>query len=317
MNEQSFIDSVDDRTSLAGTNKLEVLLFSLGKDIETGREEVYGINVFKVREVMRVPEITQAPGMPKAVEGVVSLRGAMVPVINLAKFCEVNSAGEPGILMVTEYNDSAQGFLVDSVDVIHRLSWDEVKAPPSMVNGGEGGFVTAVTELSDDRLVMIMDVERILSGTTGIADERAFDGVRSSDATKGKTVLFADDSSVARSQIKRTLDKMVVKYLSADTGAKAWSMLQNIAEHCETTQRDIRDEIGLVLTDVEMPEMDGYVLTRKIKDDARLKELPVIMHSSLTADQNADLGKNIGADAYVSKFKPAELAEKINSIMAQ
>ena len=129
----SFIQSVDARTQLAGTNRLEVLLFSLGNDTETGREEVFGINVFKVREVMHVPVITHAPDMPEAVEGMVSLRGTMVPVINLQKFCGVRTTSKPKILMITEYNKHIQGFLVDSVDMIERLNWDEIKAPPQML----------------------------------------------------------------------------------------------------------------------------------------------------------------------------------------
>ncbi len=126
----SLIQSVDDRTLLAGTNRMEVLLFSLGKDIETGREELFGINVFKVREVMNLPDITHAPYMPRAIEGMVSLRGNIVPVINLPEFCGVQCNEKPEILMVTEFNGQVQGFMVDSVDTIERLDWNEVKAPP-------------------------------------------------------------------------------------------------------------------------------------------------------------------------------------------
>ncbi len=316
MSGMSFIKSVDDRTTLAGANKLEVLLFSLGEDPGTSRNEVYGINVFKVREVMRVPEITHAPDMPPSVEGMVSLRGAMVPVVNLPKFCNVNSVREPTILMITEYNKNVQGFLVDSVDMIQRLSWDQVKAPPPMLAHRLGGLVTAVTELKDKRLCMIMDVEKVLAETAGFyEDEQIFDGIIENERNRDHTVMFADDSSVARSQIKGTLDRMGLRYLSATNGAEAWRMLQNVAEHCEATGRDIHNEISLILTDVEMPEMDGYVLTRKIKNDPRFEGVPVIMHSSLTAGQNQNLGKSVGADAYVSKFQPRELSAKLEEMI--
>lgn len=316
MSGNSFIQSVDDRTSLAGTNKLEVLLFSLGADKDSERDEVFGINVFKVREVMRVPEITHAPDMPEAVEGMVSLRGVMVPVVNLPKFCGVKSERKPSILMITEYNKNVQGFLVDSVDMIQRLSWDEVKAPPPMLANRVGGLVTAVTELKDGRLVMIMDVEKVLAETAGFYDdEMIFEGIVESERNRDHTVLFADDSSVARSQITGTLDRMGLRHLSAINGAEAWKMLVNIAEHCEATGRDIHNEISLILTDVEMPEMDGYVLTRRIKADPRFEGIPVVMHSSLTAGQNQSLGKNVGADAYVSKFKPRELSAKLEEMI--
>lgn len=316
MSANSFIKSVDDRTSLAGANKLEVLLFSLGADKDSDRDEVFGINVFKVREVMRVPEITHAPDMPDAVEGMVSLRGSMVPVVNLPKFCGVNSERKPSILMITEYNKNVQGFLVDSVDMIQRLSWDEVKAPPPMLASRMGGLVTAVTELKDGRLVMIMDVEKVLAETAGFYDDdMVFEGILENERNQGHTVMFADDSSVARAQIKGTLDRMGLRHLSAINGAEAWKMLKNIADHCEATGRDIQNEISLILTDVEMPEMDGYVLTRKIKADPRFEGIPVVMHSSLTAGQNQNLGKNVGADAYVSKFQPRELSAKLEEMI--
>jgi len=226
----SFIKSVDERTQLAGTNKLEVLLFSLGQDVESGRDEVFGINVFKVREVMHAPEITRAPDMPKAIEGMVSLRGSMVPVVNLQKFCGVESDNNPQILMITEYNKNVQGFLVSSVDMIERLSWDQVKVPPQMLANRLGGLVTAVAELDKDRLVMIMDVEKVLAESAGFYDdETIYEGI-SDNSDKNVTVLFADDSSVARKQISKTLDRMGFKHISAINGTEAWNILQEIVE---------------------------------------------------------------------------------------
>jgi len=206
----NFIQSVDDRTQLAGTNRLEVLLFSLGKDKATGRDEVFGINVFKVREVMHVPDITHAPNMPDSVEGMVSLRGAMVPVINLQSFCGVEADEGPKILMVTEYNKNVQGFLVHSVDNIERLDWDNVKAPPPMLISRMGGLVTAVAELANKQLVMIMDVEKILADTAMLLDEETlYDGIEEHEKSENITVLFADDSVVARDQITNTLEHLL------------------------------------------------------------------------------------------------------------
>ncbi len=310
--------SIDDRTRLAGTNRLEVLLFSLGKDNKTEREEVFGINVFKVREVMHIPEITHAPDMPDEVEGMVSLRGIMVPVINLSKFCGIETATPPQILMITEYNTFVQGFLVHSVDTIERLDWEDVKTPPSMLTKRLGGLVTAVAELDNDRLVMILDVEKVLAETGGLYDnEHFFDGIEKHDASEHITILFADDSSVARSQISRTLDHMGVSYISATTGAEAWAKLNEIAERTAAENRDITDEIQFILTDVEMPEMDGYVLTRNVKQDSRFDDIPVIMHSSLTSEANKALGKGVGADAYVPKFQPQELSQTLNKLIKE
>ncbi|MCW8890142.1 MAG: chemotaxis protein [Sedimenticola sp.] len=312
----NFIDSVDSRTQLAGTNRLEVLLFSLGRDSITGREETFGVNVFKVREVMHIPEITRAPDMPESVEGMVSLRGSMIPIINLPKFCGVHSEEKPSILIVTEYNKNVQGFLVHSVDNIVRLAWEDVKVPPNMMAQQHGGLVTAVTELADDRIVMIMDVEMVLAKTSGFGEgEDLFEGIERIDRDD-LTILFADDSAVARGQITRTLDHIGIKHFSASNGMEAWQKIKEIADRADATGKNASDYIQLVLTDVEMPEMDGYVLTKNIKSDPRLADIPVIMHSSLSADANQELGKGVGADAYVPKFQPLELAAKLKEVLA-
>jgi two-component system chemotaxis response regulator CheV len=304
----TLIDSIDERTKLAGTNHLEVLLFSLGTNDSTGRNEIFGINVFKVREVLNIPEITSAPEMPDGVEGFVSLRGEMVPIINLQKFCKLTSNDDPKILMITEYNTHIQGFLVSSVDTIQRLNWEQVKEPPPLLSKRLGGLVTAVSELPDKRLVMIMDVEKVLADAGGFYDETQFEGITKLDMEKKPRIMFADDSAIARKQITKALDQMGVDYVSAKNGAEAWKYLDALAQKCEERGENIKSEIQAVLTDVEMPEMDGYVLTQKIKSDPRLQRLPVIMHSSLTAVANMNMGKNVGADAYVPKFEPKELA---------
>ncbi len=308
----NFIQSVDERTQLAGTNRLEVLLFSLGKDTETGRDEVFGINVFKVREVMHVPDITHAPNMPDSVEGMVSLRGSMVPVINLQTFCGVKADEGPKILMVTEYNKNVQGFLVHSVDNIERLDWDNVKAPPAMLISRLGGLVTAVAELDNKKLVMIMDVEKVLADTAILLDEDTlYDGITKSDKQDNTTVLYADDSVVARDQIAKTLEHMGLNSIVTKNGKEAWDRLKQIADKADSEGCPITNYLNIILTDVEMPEMDGYVLTRRIKADQRFNGIPVVMHSSLTAEANQALGKGVGADAYVPKFQPQELSETL------
>ena len=218
--------NIDARTKLAGTNKLEILMFSLGKDVRSGREETFGINVFKVREVMRIPAITRAPEMPPAVEGMVSLRGALVPVIDLAKYIGMETEGKPEIMIVTEYNGHTQGFLVKAVDNILRLDWSAMRVPPAMLVAELGGLVTAITELKDRRLVMMMDVEKVLAETGHFdSDEQILKTVKPI-GKENRTVFFADDSSVARNQIARTLEAMGVNYISAINGSAAWIELK-------------------------------------------------------------------------------------------
>ena len=304
------LKSIDARTKLAGTNKLEILLFFLGVDQRTGRRETYGINVFKVREVMRTPAITAAPEMPPSVEGMVSLRGALVPVINLAKYAGVSADTPRDIMIVTEYNGHTQGFLVEAVDTILRLDWSKMRVPPEMLMAQTGGLVTAVTELEDNRLVMMMDVEKVLAETTSIEHDIMFRSVVPVDRPDA-TVFYCDDSSVARKQIERTLETMGVKGLSAVNGRQMWDEMEKVANFAKSVGKKPSSIISLILTDIEMPEMDGYILTKKIKSDPRFADIPVIMHSSLSGMSNQKLGQSVGVDEYVPKFEPQRLSETL------
>lgn len=310
------LKNIDARTRLAGTNKLEILLFTLGADQRTGRRETFGINVFKVREVMRTPGITAAPEMPSSVEGMVSLRGVLVPVVDLAKYVGVGTENAREIMIVTEYNGHTQGFLVEAVDTILRLDWSQMRVPPEMLTANMGGLVTAVTELPGDKLVMMLDVEKVLSETTRYDDSFMFKDIDPIDNGNQHTVLFADDSSVARKQITQTLDVLGVRYIASVNGRQAWEELKKLATHAESSGRKVRDMLSLVLTDVEMPEMDGYILTRHIKSDPRFEGVPVVMHSSLSGMSNQQLGKSVGVDEYVPKFEPQRLSQTLRRLMS-
>ena len=305
------LKNIDARTRLAGTNKLEILLFTLGVDARTGRRETFGINVFKVREVMRTPQITAAPEMPDAVKGMVSLRGALVPVVDLGRYGGISDDSPREIMIVTEYNGHTQGFLVEAVDTILRLDWSQMRVPPEMLTARLGGLVTAVTELADGRLVMLLDVEKVLSETSNYDDDIEFRDIRPFPGAENHVVYFADDSSVARRQITQTLDAMGVRYVGSVNGRQAWEELNKAAMQAEATGRKVSDLVSLILTDVEMPELDGYMLTRQIKADRRFAGIPVLMHSSLSGMSNQQLGQSVGVDEYVPKFEPQKLSETL------
>jgi two-component system, chemotaxis family, chemotaxis protein CheV len=307
------LKNIDARTRLAGTNKLEILLFTLGVDQRTGRCESFGINVFKVREVMKTPPITAVPEMPQGVEGMVSLRGQLVPIVDLAKFCGIDPSGQRDIMIVTEYNGHTQGFLVEAVDTILRLDWSQMRVPPDMLTSKLGGLVTSVTEIEQDKLIMMLDVEKVLSETTGYDEESVYRDIH--PLGRDFTVFYADDSSVARRQIDRTLVSMGVRGIGAVNGRAAWEALDRLAQEAEATGRKVWETVHLVLTDVEMPEMDGYILTKKIKSDARFDGVPVMMHSSLSSMSNQTLGRSVGVDAYVPKFEPHRLAGAIRGML--
>ncbi len=296
------LEQVDARAKLAGSNKMELLLFNLGT------HETFGINVFKVREVSPTPPITLTPNMPYGVEGVISLRGSIIPVISLAKFIKLEKAPE-GLgqtMIVTEFSRHTQGFLVQEVDRIIRVDWERVKPPENMLAGQEG-LITAITELDDGRLVSILDVERVLAEVLG---EKPLPTLPQLDHALERTVFFADDSAVARKEIVTVLDRMGVKYIQANDGREAWDKLSSMARQT-TPEHPLRERIHLILVDAEMLEMDGYVLTRNIKSDKRFDGIPVIMHSSLSSQANRTMGQRVGVDAYVAKFDPSVLADTL------
>lgn len=301
--EHGLINLVDGKTRLAGSNRMELLLFSLGG------KETFGINVFKVREVCERMPITGMPNMPNGVAGIVSLRGAVVPVIALAK-CLGFPSGSPeqmGKLIFTEFSGHTQGFLVADVDRIVRVDWEQVRAPQAVL-AAAGGRVIAVTELEGGKLVSILDVEQVLAEVMG---EEPVPPMEAIVDAGGRTVFFADDSALARKRIVQVLDGLKLPHQQAHTGREAWERLQALAAQADGTGEPLRSKLGLVLVDAEMPEMDGYVLTRLVKADQRFAGIPVVMHSSLSSVANKKLGQQVGVDAYVAKFRPQELGETI------
>jgi len=299
----NLLETVDARTKLAGSNRMEILLFSLGTS------EIFGINVFKVREVCRTPFITKAPNMPSGVEGLISLRGNVIPVLSLAKVLGLVKPGQGlgGSMMVTEYSKRTLGFLVEGVDRIIRVEWDKVRQPENMA-GTTQNNITAITELADGKLVSILDVETILAQTFGEAPVGQISALGSNVEAN---VFFVDDSAIARKKIVEVLDKLGARHKHALNGLEAWTRLDGMATHAQQQKRRLADEISLVLVDAEMPEMDGYVLTRNIKNDARFDGIPVIMHSSLSSEANRSMGKAVGVDAYVAKFDAEILADTL------
>ena len=301
----SLLDHVDARTNLAGTNKMEILLFNLGT------EEKFGINVFKVKEASQAGKITRTPNMPAGVDGIVSLRGHVMPVLNLAKFMGIEERQPHQTMMVAEYNNHILGFLVKEVDRIIRVDWDKVRPTEGMLSD-KGALITAITNLEDGSLVSILDVEQILSDAFG---EAIVGNVEPINSAHELCVFFADDSLVARRKIAEVLDKMGVKHIQSNNGQEAWDRLCTMADSAESTGQCLRDQIQVILTDAEMPVMDGYVLTQCVKNDKRFEGIPVVMHSSLSSDANRAMGKRVGVDYYVPKFDSMVLSSTLRPLL--
>jgi two-component system, chemotaxis family, chemotaxis protein CheV len=302
--DNQLINMVDETTRLAGSNKMELLLFTLGG------KETYAINVFKVREVCETPSITRTPNMPHGVEGITSLRGSIIPIINLGRVLGVEME-HPSKLIITEFSGHTQGFLAQDVDRIIRVSWDKVKAPEAMLTG-LSSTITAITELADGKLISILDVEQILHDVIGEESTPSLNPIVSAIPL---TVFFADDSAFARKKIIEVLDQLGLKNQQARNGRDALNRLQAIAARAEHEGVAAKSLVNLILLDAEMPEMDGYVLTRRIKEDRRFAGIPVVMHSSLSSAANRSMGEAVGVDAYVAKFDPAQLAATIRRML--
>jgi two-component system chemotaxis response regulator CheV len=308
---------IDERTNLAANSMFELLLFRLGEAAGTQQREWFGINVFKVREILVMPPITTIVGAPPAVMGVANVRGEMISVIDLPAVVGCVPKNGLGILIVTEFARTTQAFAVEEVHEIVRLEWKQVLS----AEGSGGGLVTSFarldTTVDSDRLAVVLDVEQILRNVFPSDHQAIPDGalVTEVQLPVGKFILAADDSAVARLMIEEGLKAMGVPYIMTKTGKEAWDRLQTISAAAVAEGKTAHDKVALVLTDLEMPEMDGFTLTRNIKDDPRFKSIPVIIHSSLTGATNEAHVKGVGADAYVAKFVAEELSDTIRRVL--
>lgn len=304
------LDSVNQRTQLVGQNRLELLLFRL-----RGRQ-IYGINVFKVKEVLQCPRLTAIPNSLPVVRGVAHIRGETIPVIDLGM-----AIGLPGIaqeelatsfVIITEYNRKTQGFLVTGVERIMNMNWEDILPPPK--GTGKDIYLTAVTKI-DDKLAEIIDVEKVLSEVSPLGEEVTEATIlQSAERAQGHLpVLVVDDSAVARRQIQRCLTAIGMETVTWNDGREALDYLTKItADGSKAT-----DHLSLVISDVEMPEMDGYTLVTHIKSNPALSDLFVMLHTSLSGVFNKAMVQKVGADDFMAKFSPDELAERIMEVIDQ
>ena len=312
------LHEIDERTNLTTSNKFELLLFRLGEASGDGQRELFGINVFKIREILVMPTITAIANAPANVMGVANIRGQVITVINLPKVVGCTPKKGLPILLVTEYARSTQAFAVEEVNEIVRLEWNQVIA----AEGKGGKLVTSIARIDgnteDSRLAQVLDVEQILRDVLPLPDND-MTPAKIGPAIKlpaGKVILAADDSPLARSMIESELKALDVPFVMTKTGLEAWNRIQSISDAAASEGKTIQDKVALVLTDLEMPEMDGFTLTRNIKNDQRFKSIPVVIHSSLTGETNEKHVKSVGADAYIAKFVAEELAETIRKALA-
>lgn len=301
------LSSVDARTNLVGENRLELLLFYLG-----GTQK-FAINVFKIQEVMRLPPLTKIPDRHPVVRGVTHLRGQTVPVVDLRHAISMGPLKvdeSEATIIVTEYNMTVQAFLVSGVDRIVNMNWNEILPPPK--GSGRQHYLTAITRV-DDRIVEIIDVEKVLAEIAPyemtLSDE-AYDK-ELHNTIAGKRILIVDDSHVALQQMRLVLDPMGLDIIQANNGLEAYQMLM----HWKSEGVDFNNDLVMVITDAEMPEMDGYMLTTEIRRDPVLKDLMVVLHTSLSGNFNKAMVEKVGCDGFLSKFAPEKFASEVQMLL--
>tara|TARA_R110002124_G_scaffold48518_3_gene143292 strand:- start:105 stop:1025 length:921 start_codon:yes stop_codon:yes gene_type:complete len=295
------MNSVNQRTQLVGQNRLELLLLRLN-----GRQK-FGINVFKVREVLQCPKLTSIPKLNSYIRGIAHIRGQTISVIDMS----MATGGKPihdlnsAFVVIAEYNSSVQGFLVGAVERIINTNWEAIMPPPK--GSGRASYLTAVTEFEKE-LIEILDVEKILNEISPISTDVSEDVSSISVENKREKIIFiADDSSVARNQVKKALSTLGLEIEMAKNGLEALNRLKALAE--ETG--NITDKVGILVSDIEMPEMDGYTLTAEIKNNPALQDLHVVLHTSLSGVFNQAMVQKVGADDFIAKFHPDELVTSV------
>ncbi|TMN90050.1 chemotaxis protein CheW [Pseudoalteromonas phenolica] len=300
--------SVDQRTQLVGENRLELLLFHLHS------RHLFALNVFKVKEVVKLPHLNIMPNAHPKVCGVTSIRGESIPVIDLRRAINLPECqrDEDCNLVITEYNRTVQAFLVGKVDQIVNTTWSDIMPPPSSV--GKNHYLTAFTKLKRDgqeHLVEIIDVEKVLAEIISYDIQISDDVLDESilPEFQGKKILHADDSPTARRQVSDTLAQLGIEIIPATDGQAALDILKKWADE----GKDINQEILAVITDAEMPVMDGYRLTYEIRNDPRLKDLYVILNTSLSGSFNQAMVEKVGCNAFLSKFQPDLLVEEVQN----
>ncbi|MBL4762486.1 MAG: chemotaxis protein CheV [Gammaproteobacteria bacterium] len=301
---EGVLKNVDARTQLAGQNRLELLMFKLNT------KQLYGINVFKVKEVIQCPPLTQVPHSHHVVRGIANIRGHTIPILDLSlaigqtKIQDMENA----FIVISEYNQAIQGFLVKSVERIVNLTWREILPPPAGALGIS--YLTAVTHV-DKEMIEIIDVERVMAEVHGVQSELSAE-LREAGENLSVTkdlVLIIDDSVVARKQVSRTVEQdLGLRAITCKNGLEGINTLKKWAD--EEDGGELQN-LALIICDIEMPEMDGYTFTTEVRSNPLLEHLYIILHTSLSGVFNQSMVKKVGANAFIPKFDPDILASAV------
>lgn len=295
-----------------GQNELEIIDFRLYENKDEGSYEwILGVNVAKVREVLRMPTLTRVPNMPKEVEGMAEIRGELIQVVSLSKWMGIPEPAEKKrYLLFMEFLREKVGVIIHKANRIRRISWQDIKKAPDVLNSRLNGRITGVVHV-EDGLLLILDFEGILHDMNLLQIFNLPQDQEKREAQKKLRILVAEDSAVARKIIKDILESAGHEVIITESGKQAWERLNQIFQESSSYGKNIRDYIDLVLTDIEMPEMDGLTLTKLIKETPGFFNIPVVVNTTLSDEANQQKAKTVRADDYLVKFDAKHLLELV------
>lgn len=293
-----------------GSNLMELMEFSILKLDQNGERgsAFFGINVFKVREIVLMPEVYPYPEAPPNILGVINLRNETIPLLNLiARLGGIEDVPlEDQLVIVSEFSGKSIGFVVHEARQIHRLSWDSVLPSPDAIQPDGASLVVGVVTLKEDHTILILDFEKIADEVAESEDEdfKVTEDLKLDTDEKEFRIVVADDSGMMRRLIKKVLTEMGATVETVGDGGEAFRIMERYRQEADSKGCAVKDLVQLVLTDIEMPQMDGYTLTKNIKTNSAFSGIPVVMHTSLSGQNVQDRGREVGVDDYVTKFHP-------------
>lgn len=299
-----------------GSNEMELVDFRILKE-ENGEvyEGIYGINVSKVREIIGVPSLTELPGTPEFIEGIFDLRGIVIPVVNLAKWMGITGpedAEKNSRIIITEFNNILIGFIVHEAKRIRRINWSDIEPATFISNSGsiEGSKITGVTKIEDDNVLLILDLESVVQDLGLYKPDLDYVPEGQEDFTGLALVL--DDSATARKIVKDALEKMGFQVIEAMDGQEG---LEKLDDLYNIYGDDLHNKLKIIISDVEMPRMDGFHFAANVKEDERFKTIPIVFNSSISDHFSENRGKDAGGEAYLVKFEASSFYDEVARIV--
>ncbi len=305
-----------DNSLKVGSNEMELVDFRIyKKEGDKIYEGIYGINVSKVREIIKVPKLTELPGTPDYIEGIFDLRDVVIPVVNLAKWMgieEPEEAKKNARVIITEFNNVLIGFIVHEAKRIRRISWSDIE-PANFASGGgalDGSKITGVTRIEDDAVLLILDLESVVQDL-GLYEPDVDDIPQEVEKFSGMALVL-DDSLTARKIVKDALEKMGFDVIEASDGEDA---LQKLEELYSIYEEGLKDKLKIIVSDVEMPRMDGFHFAARVKEDERFSSIPIVFNSSISDHFSEDRGLEAGGEGYLVKFQASQFYDEVARVV--